>query len=79
MSSWLPRALSLLGLTIAMLALVALTGCKDAGKSAPAGADTGGTPPPLSAPPMAEKPAAGGMTPSPSGAASAPADAASKP
>jgi hypothetical protein len=89
--TWFAKATSLLLLTIAILALVALGGCKDAGKASTGGAG-GGTgagvgSPPLSAPPSAppstppspEAPAAGGMTAPPSGASSAPGGTGMKP
>jgi hypothetical protein len=86
--TWFAKATSLLLLTIAILALVALGGCKDAGNTGTGGAGGGtgaGTgSPPLSAPPSAppsppDTPAAGGMPAPPGGASSAPGGTGMKP
>jgi hypothetical protein len=69
LSAWLIKAA---GLILIGAAVLAMTGCKDAGKVGGAGGGTGASePPPLSAPPAAPP-----MPSSP--AASAPADGASK-
>jgi hypothetical protein len=66
-ASWFMKALGLLIVAIAMMALLALTGCKEAGKMGTGDTGAGSTPPPLSTPPSAPPPSAPPAEPPPSG------------